>query len=230
MFLPGPPNRAFWRTISQIVETVEARFVVIESEPRGEDLAHDRDLAKLAHPAWVPPVMQQFAGDVNGYTLLWRLEGQPQAVGSFDLYDLESTYNSSGRGVFYFEEWEDAQVARMKPFKAVDFFTSEACVGLYYDERADPELYFYDFEGEPAPLGIDIAGYLQLLTLSLGFYYWQLLVVELARPDSPRPYVPARDVHRNPDVLKFVDTMPQLYPAFSLEAFVALYDQVRLRR
>jgi hypothetical protein len=211
------------------MNVTEELFYITDHETRGEGLAHDTDLAQIPHPEWVPLSIQQYAGDVNG--LLWRWhshDGQPEAQGGFELLTLQEIYLSNWKGVVYFDS-DTPNKVRMQTFKPVDFFIDEACVGLFHDERADPELYLYTFEDKPEPLGVDIGGYLQLLTLSLGFYYWQLLVIELARPNSPRPYVPARDAHRNQDLLDFVDTMSQLYPPFNLEAFVALYDQVRLR-
>lgn len=216
----------------QTIAGIKRNFQEVERRSSGA-LAHDTDLARIPHPEWVPYCMQEYGGDLNGWILRWQTrEGQaPAASGQIKLLSLPEIYRD-WEGMLYFDFDSAERRAKFGTFKIVDFFADEACVGLYHDERADPALYLYTFEDEPEPLGVDIRGYLHLLTQSLGFSYWQYLLVELARPTAgarQRPFIPQRGTVSGNMAVEFVTAMSALLPDFNLEAFLQLYDQVRLR-
>jgi len=115
------------------------------------------------------------------------------------------------KGVVYF----DGDPADRANFKIVDFFLDEVCVGYYHDERKSDAMYIFNFEGEPEPLGVNFAGYLELLLMARGFNGWQRVLQNLN----------GESVHQS----DFKIYMPQLFPDFKWEEFVGLYERVKLR-
>jgi hypothetical protein len=170
----------------------------------------------------------------NGLDMNWRVpeeleEQYPECSGRLALRRMQDIYGS-WEGIVYFEHLLRPGFERLRRFKVVDLNTEEAGVGFYHDEHRDPALYYLPF-GEgllPEPLGVDFPGYLKLLTLSLGYAHWPLLLVELCQHFAQHPDEPFAGP-QHPNAQQFVHDMSALYPAFSLPALVRLYDQVRLR-
>ena len=167
-----------------------------------------------------------YGKECGGATNYWETKpGQePYATGSFRLLPIDQIYGD-WQGVVYFPDlMPEAQVQQLRAFKIVDFFADEACVGLYHTEAKDPQLYYYSFEDMPEPLGLDLLGYIQLLPLTLGLRYWQVLLAELAR-DPARPYQP-----QTVNSQEIAAQLEAVVPGFSLPAFVQRYDELRLPR
>lgn len=215
-----------------IAKACEERFLLLS--PRASYAKPTKkEIARMDHPEWISPTMWAYCEFGNGVDLSWTVpeeleEQYPECSGRLALRRMQEIYGS-WEGIVYFEEFMSPDQERLRHFKIVDMNTEEAGVGFYHDAQQDPVLYYLSFgDGPPLPLGVDFVGYVKLLTLSLGYGYWPLLLVELYRhftqhPDQPFPgpqHLTAR---------QFVHDMTALYPAFSLEAFVQLYDQVRLR-
>jgi hypothetical protein len=198
-----------------------------EIEHENYSRATKRVFGKIAHFEWVPPQMVACSRDSNGSKIAWetRSDQAPYASGGIHLLPIDQIYQD-WKGIVYFDYPEsDPAQQRLETFKIVDFFVSEACVGLYHDAQQDPELFLYSFEGLPQPLGVDVKGYMQLLTLSLGYYYWQQLLVELTVAPTTTSFSP-----KGTTAQRFVQEMSLLSPDFTLEAFIQLYEKVRLRR
>jgi|GEM_PF-6647790 len=178
--------------------------------------------------------MWAYCETANGFDLNWTVreeleEQYPECSGRLALRRMQEIYGS-WEGIVYFEKLMRPDRERLRHFKIVDMNTDEAGVGFYHDEQQAPALYYLSFgDRMPEPLGVDFEGYVKLLTLSLGYAHWPLLLTELyrhfaAQPDQPFPGP------QQANAQEFVHDMTALYPAFSLDAFVQLYDQVRLRR
>jgi hypothetical protein len=192
------------------------------------------EIARMDHPEWIAPAMWAYCEVGNGIDLAWtateeQLEEHPECVGRLALRRMQDIYGS-WEGIVYFEHLLRPGFERLRHFKVVDLNTEEAGVGFYHDEHQDPALYYLALgEGRlPEPLGVDFTGYLKLLTLSLGYAHWPLLLVELCQHVAEHPGQPFAGP-QHPNAQDFVADMTALYPAFTLDAFVALYDQVRLR-
>lgn len=191
-----------------------------------------RELAKIPNRAWVPQSLIDFCHIFNGISVSWEpLPAQqsvaPHARGRIGFQRLQDIYGS-WEGVVYFEGQLSVEDPDLRHFHLVDMFSDEEGVGLYHDERQDPQLYVCGFSDyAPEPLGVDFDGYLQLLRLSLGHQHWPHLLAELYQHFSSQPTQPFQEV-KDPNAQIFVRDMTALVPDFSLEAFVALYDQVRL--
>ncbi|MDO7873771.1 hypothetical protein Q5H93_03435 [Hymenobacter sp. ASUV-10] len=224
----------------EILRTISGRADYYESDPPRTYATPKRpELGKLVHPEWLPDQLYAFLSVFNGYTQPWHTEttlpeGPALVSGRIDIQRLQDIC-ASWEGIVYFEEFLQAPDApaeqqRLRDFKVVDMYNDESAVGLYLTAARDPELYRCSLGEElPEPLGVDFDGYLQLLTLSLGHSYGTVLMRELhlhftTQPDQPfaGPSYPASQI--------FVVKMTAVLPEFSLDAFVHLYDQVRLRR
>jgi len=185
-----------------------------------------RRVEKLPHAEWIPEQLKAYAMDVNGHTIRWDSpedgSGRPACTGDLNLLPIESIYND-WKGIVYFDFTKDE---RLKDFKVVDSFQDETCVGLYHDEAQDPGLYFFEFSGgnAPYPLHLDLKGYLTMLTFTLGYTYWQLAVMSLLPDDGQNPAY-RRSLNFTTE---FRRDMKAWVPDFSWDAFVALYEQLRL--
>ena len=199
-------------------------------------------VAEQEHPEGVSPQLVAMCRQCDSFSLEWNVTDEQEALGlegsggRIWLGSLESMC-SSWNDEFGVELFENSQheshrelARRLRDFRVVDQFADPYIVGIYCDERRDQELYYYaDGEGDlPEPLGVDLPGYLELMKLSLGYVYWQLLLVELNTYFAGPRTAPFTVETLDPQ--GFVDDMTKLNPDFTLEAFVARYDAVRLRR
>ncbi len=222
----------YFLTLRQVCVACNKYFVA--EPPESYQDPTKRELAGLDHPEWIPQSIIECCKTYNGLLSNWRaspeqLEAHPECVGRIALERLQDIYGSWEK-VVYFEDTLRPGQERLRCFKIVDMNADEAAVGLYHDQAQERELYYLSFgDGMPEPLGIDFDGYLQLLTLSLGYTYWPTLLVELNEHFTQQP-TESFSGPRDPNAQDFVTDMTALFPPFSLEAFVALYDQVRLRR
>ncbi len=119
-------------------------------------------------------------------------------------------------GIVYFSDTDKDDPIRN--FYPVDFFVDEACVGIYAGSDQTTSLYLYDFQEAPYRLDLDMEGYLKMILLSRGFFYWQ---------DAIRAIRSGAD---NPQSERFKKYMPELFPDFKFEDFVATYEQLRLSK
>ncbi len=105
----------------------------------------------------------------------------------------------------------------MKGFRPLDmFYDIDGFVGFYIDRPEKKGLYLQHSDSSVSPLHVDLDGYLKLLGMSKGFGWWQNALVEI---HSGNPM---------PNVAGFKEKMPLIFPDFSWDAFVALYEEVRI--
>lgn len=167
-------------------------------------------------PAHFPESIKTFYKKLSGFDLTWnsprfpneiRINGRARILPPQDL-------DSDWKEVLWFDHTPADDPIRQ--FRILDFFSDDACVGFYDKEEPDNQLYFYDFDGEPLGLQVDMAGYIELLCAARGFRYWQLVLHSfLEKPESP-------------EVKTFNTYMPQLFPDFSLEDFRKLYERLKI--
>ena len=206
--------REYISIIYKIGQHISAHFEMIEARSyRGPTKG---SWEGISHLDWIPVALKNFSLDVNGSLMRWQSPsdgtGRTACMGSIKLLPVEQIY-SDWQGIVYFDFTENP---RLRAFKIVDFFADEACVGLYHDAEQDPGLYFYDFERGPYPLHLDVKGYLRLLEVTLGYSYWQRVVLDLlAGEDSPK-------------IRQFRQDMEAWVPEFDYNAFAALYHEVKL--
>lgn len=225
----NPVNPSYGRIVHDTKVAVEKNFEVITR--RNGNPARAKDFKKIKHLDWVPPQMLDWAWACNAWELSWQLRTEDPdwrgTLGRVRILPISgpagwSIYND-WEGIIYFAD--EPLTDPLRPFKIVDWCADEYCVGIYHDARCQPELYYYSGDHDPKPLGVDLNGYLQLLPHTLGFRAWQGLVHELAAPDSPRPYRPQPN---DCGTTGTVAGMEKHLSGFDLDAFTALFDQVRL--
>lgn len=190
-------------------------------------LATKKSWAKVPNREWVSTQVADFADTVGGRELSWRTpaddSGRPACAGGVNFLPVEEIY-ADWEGSVYFGFPEENP--RLRQFKPVDYCQPEAFVGLYHDEAKSPALYYYaPGEGqEPYPLQLDLEGYVQLLPYTLGYEHWQLALLELLPDDDRNP------AHRLESVTPALRRdLNAWYPDFDYDAFVARYQEVRMR-
>ncbi len=141
-----------------------------------------------------------------------KAKNEVNAEGTFDflpierlLYDWDEEFGGN--------DW----APDMKGFRPLDmFYESAGCVGFFVNREDKLGLYLYKFDGETHPLHIDFDGYLKLLGLSKGFGWWQNALVEISTGEH------------QPNVDDFKEKMPQIFPDFSYDKFIKLYESLRI--
>ena len=107
----------------------------------------------------------------------------------------------------------------MKGFRPLDMFLESAgCVGFFIGREDKQGLYLYKFDGETIPLYIHFEGYLKLLEHTKGYNWWQNALVQL-HTGIPQP-----------NVSKFREVMPTIFPNFNWDHFAQLYESLRIDR
>lgn len=101
-------------------------------------------------------------------------------------------------------------------FHVVDYHNNQHMIGIYSGAENDDSLYVYNTE-DTERLHLNLTGYVEMLVLSKGFEYWHQAIFEILRGEE------------NEESCLFKEVMPQLFPGWSWETFVAKYEEVRLR-
>ncbi|MDO7873777.1 SMI1/KNR4 family protein [Hymenobacter sp. ASUV-10] len=188
--------------------------------------------ARLRRSKGLPQSIIDFVQETNGLFFEWQsvatINGKPIQVGAVQIQDFSSIF-SPWKGIIDFGSKEPADAWR-KSFKIIDFiFGAEKCVGFYYDERNDNQLYYYPFEGLPLALGVDFPGYLApgylaLLAHSMAGEHWHRVLLELSSTPDDETYTP-----QSAEAKAYVAGMTSVVPGFNLDNLVKCYAQVRLR-
>lgn len=180
---------------------------------------------KIPHAEWIPAQLMQYGLEINGCMTEWRSKndgsGRPACTGRFDFQPLEDIYGDWQRELGLVDE---PATSRLHHFKVVDLATSYLVVGLYHDQAQDAGLYLYEpgSGAAPYPLHLDLSGYVQLLSHSLGYSYWQLALL----PDDGKN--PAYRTY--PELTsEFRQAMSAWNPEFEYDTFAALYQQRQLK-
>lgn len=183
--------------------------------------------AQLARAAahGVPAPYLAYGQAVGGYTRIWQAHHDPEVSGCIGLQSALDMFSGAWEGVIYFDD-TDSDDPRLPDFCPLDNFSDAAFVGLFHDAYRSPELFCYHLDDSaPAPTGVDLLGYLELLRLTLGLSNWPWLLVELAAPEGQaRPFRP----RSNSSAEYLAEQLAHLVPGFTLEQFVARYDAVKL--
>jgi len=206
-------EKIFIRFIEELYENRKLSFG--ESDVQLND-AHTVDLTDSLRRRISEQILL-FYQEITLQKVDWTNRGNAGVRGFINILPIEVA-TGSWEGSLYFK---GKSPEGMKNFKAFDFFLPECCVGFYLaDENENPneELYAYDLEDEPEPLNVNMEGYIQLLYMARGFSYWPYVLRGL---EGGRDYGVTE---------KFKNGMPQVFPDFKWEDFVALYEKVKLRK
>jgi hypothetical protein len=176
--------------------------------------ATEEELDEARNHLNLSPAFIDFYSQANGIQIQWERRDQKEisngglAAGYINLLPIQDIFGD-WKDIIYFNE-DDIY----KPLHPIDFFSDEACAALYLDGVDNPAVYYHYLGEEMSPLGVDFAGYLELLLKSRGFWYWHKAI---AQPEYFNPYAPISVEERN-----FREIMPQLFPDFDPSDFQRL--------
>ena len=163
---------------------------------------------------WKPKkVMSKGAGSVELIDLKVFLMGKEDYhPDEYVLYGFENVewtfYNKNGREKFSNLNGQ---------FRVIDRFCAEGAIGFVEkDGEIDDILHYYGMEYELYSLNINFEGYFKLLCASYGYLYWQRVITYLE-------YGLGKVEHDN-----FKENMPKLFPTFSYDKFIELYELLKI--
>ncbi len=124
----------------------------------------------------------------------------------------------SGQWTFHGEETTDLVNNGKGQFRVLDRLASKAVTGYLELEGKDKNdtMYLHDPDGKCYSLNVDFEGYFELLCASYGFQNWQYAVLF-------KEYGVGEAFHND-----FKESMPLLFPDFSYEEFIKLYESLKL--
>ena len=164
--------------------------------------------------ATLPDSLLKFLQTSNGLHLQWEnsIQDTTLIAGSLKILpgkEMVKNWNE----LIYFDDHTSAGLARFYP---VDFFAEEACCGVFAGGNND-SLHYYTFSSgeEPYDLRLNITEYVCLAIEVKCYRYWPLIIKLITEKIS------------SPVVQKFYDDMAELFPGFSVEKFIKLYEQVK---
>lgn len=113
--------------------------------------------------------------------------------------------------------WEDDSPQSLRRlYHPVDFFIPEASAGILIQEEINPEMFFFPYEEEPIPLGLNFQSYIKLLIEARGFFYWQKFIISLILDEN------------SVESERFKSYMPRLFPDFKISNFEKLFTSLQL--
>jgi hypothetical protein len=127
----------------------------------------------------LPPAVEAFYREVNGFELEWRVKDDAPGLDALrsatarGLVRIEPIYSPEACGGVY-SDWpnvyfsDDDPKRKIKPF---DNFVAEACTALY-PVPGSPMVHYHYFGEELHPTGYDFAGYIDRLLVARGYWYW----------------------------------------------------------
>lgn len=165
------------------------------------------------------PALIDFYNQMDGFRFAWNVTNDnPDDGGSIKILPAADSF-IDGKDLVYFDH--TPADSPLRDFYIVDFFVDEACVGVYRGRPELPGMHYFEFENASYPLHVDFAGYLRLAGAAKGFRYWQKAILDHLNP--------SRTVE-SAETTAFKTMMPQLFADFDYDAFVGLYESLRIDR
>ena len=142
-------------------------------------------------------------GEIDGYYV----------DGSINIIPLEQA-NGDWKDIIWFDYMDADDPLRF--FKPVDYFSNETMVGVI-DKEGSTEMYCHSLGNEPPQsLGISAIGYLELLSMTRGFFIWQRAILGL------------RNGIVYPEAEALKKYAPQVFPNFNYDEFVQRYEELKI--
>jgi hypothetical protein len=126
-------------------------------------VAAKHELAPSALDVW---------SQADGIVLAWSTRG---TRGQIELLSLDRIFGSWKDTVWFASTPAKDKVRKLHP---IDTFVPEACAAIMLDGTRDPIVHYHYYGEDTVSLGVDIAGYLELLLATRGLLYWQLALAE----------------------------------------------------
>jgi hypothetical protein len=144
--------------------------------------------------------------------LQWKWDGEDYIEGNCEIPDIKvicSDWN------LYDDSMDDEpDFEPLKYFKIVDCLSENYAVGIYSGPYATNSLYFYEYDGVPRYLGLDLTGYIKMLKYVRWFEAWPLILIsKITGYDSG-----ALD--------KFTEYFPMIFNDISVDEVFAKYEEL----
>jgi len=181
------------------------KFTIEENNPDFypvEDLDSSPAATQLIYENLTQSKIKWNKGEIDGYYV----------DGSIHILPLDRV-NGDWKNIISFDYQEPSDPLQF--FKPVDYFSPENMVGIV-DKDEDPLMYYLSLGKEPQSLSVNALGYLELLSMTRGFFAWQLVLLE------------HKTGVKYPEVVAFKKYMPQLFDDFEYTTFIATYDRLRI--
>jgi hypothetical protein len=155
-----------------------------------------------------------FYSFISDWKLHWKVDQTLafKAEGVFNFIPFEQILNNGWDTDFGGNDW----APEMLGFRPLDmFYDIDGIVGFFVGREEMKGLFLFS-DSELYPLHIDFDGYLKLLSMSKGFGWWQNALVQISSGKDQS------------GVDFFKEKMPLIFPEFSWDEFVKLYESVRI--
>ncbi len=215
--------------VKEIYRTIR-RHPLLEITKRKSDDSPRSYLKKVKDQ--LPQQIQDFYACCNGIKLEWttKADAPVQAMGSINLLPIQNLIERNTMDleeeVKEIEGWlfntnhKEVFPNLKGAFHSFDLFMSDATIGFFSEEPNTKELYKHTFGISFESLKVDFEGYFQLLCKSYGFLWWQNVIIhrEYGQEDGYAKY----------EHDEFKTKMPQLFPDFDFDEFIALYESLKI--
>jgi hypothetical protein len=208
-------ERKFWNLIKTLRDELESNSQVKVKQVTTPLRLNKKEKESLN--GITPQSVFSFHQEMNGLYIEWegKRTKDPDVKGSVKILSVKEILKD-WKGVVYFDFTPDGD--RIRKFHPIDFFIDEAAVGAFLNEanQEDPVLYLFSFEGEPVNLHLDMSGYVQMMTASKGFLYWQYTIIEIL------------EGRENPVSRRFKEWMPKLFAEFNWDEYVTFFNELKI--
>lgn len=173
------------------------------------------DWDKLETARFHPDFIKQYK-NINGAKFSWYSKEDTSVYGSCRFLKVKDILTQQ-KGVLVFN---DASTdAWQNDFYPVDFFTDEACAGVFAGKQASNCMYLYLMDDEyPINLNVSVQAYFDLMIAAFAFEYWQLVLKANSTKKS------------NPSSLRFQSQMPLIFHSFSFNDFTEQYELSKIKK
>ena len=157
----------------------------------------------------------EFYSFIDEWRVRWKTSEKSMvtAEGTFSFLPIEKVMQNTWDKDFGADDWAPS----MKGFRPLDlFYDSDGMVGFFTKETKKPGLYLMHSDSSLSALRLNFKGYLKLLAVSKGYGWWQNSLVQISTGEHM------------PNVARFKEDMPKLFPDFNWDEFVSLYQSLRI--
>lgn len=153
---------------------------------------------------------------INGAKFSWNSKSDSSVYGSCRFLKAKDILLQQKEVIVFEDTGADAW---QHDFYPIDFFTDEACAGVFAGKQASNCMYLYLMDDEyPINLNVSVQAYFDLMIAAFAFEYWQLTLKAILTKKS------------NPSSLRFQSQMPLLFHSFSFNDFAEQYELLKIKK
>ncbi len=165
--------------------------------------------------AKLPTSIQKLYKYANGVEIRWHLIKDSSQGGRIHFLNYETAFLTVNK----YDDWQIEQEETLPYFRAIDLITDEAECGIIYNGKeylGDTMFYLERGDANLQSLNINFDGYLELLKMSRGYYYWPKALLDIERGTESF------------ETKNFKQNMPLIFEDFNWDEFVEKYQALRL--